>query len=95
MSYVGNPERYINPSTASLLEVSEMNIPTKKIPLDVVKETAAGKAVKRINARNGHGSVSYIASNTRSPDNIVVIYGTLVPPITYTYDEKNRMFRVN
>ncbi|WP_291767663.1 hypothetical protein [Caldivirga sp. UBA161] len=72
-----------------------MNVPTKKIPLDTVKGAAARKVVKGINGKNGHGSVSYIASNSRNPDSIVVIYGVLTPPITYTYDEGNRMFKVN
>ncbi|WP_156769790.1 hypothetical protein [Caldivirga maquilingensis] len=72
-----------------------MNVPTTKIPLDTVKKTVVRRTVKRINGRDGHGSVSYIASNSRNPDNIVVIYGILTPPITYTYDERNRMFKVN
>ncbi|WP_291999658.1 hypothetical protein [Caldivirga sp.] len=72
-----------------------MNVPTTKVPLDTVKGAVVRKSIRRINGKEGRGSVSYIASNLKNPDNIVVIYGVLTPPVTYAYDERNRMFKVN
>ncbi|KUO82855.1 MAG: hypothetical protein AT709_08150 [Caldivirga sp. MG_3] len=72
--------------------MSEMNMASIKGLLGLVNGTSGRRLVNGSKGTGNGRNINYIGNGHER--SFTVIYGVMAP-ITYTYDEKNRMFKVN